>query len=517
MLPSWTEVGAVLLVVLGSVIVWAFVLPKVVHGRSVPGPEPSWLLGNVLDFVRLGQQVPQVLLHFRRKYGRCYQIWFFHQRVAVLTDLDDVQFVLKELNAPKHVSLKRCVASAGGEGLLTVSAPHHAPRRRAIAKHMHAGFLQHLHEHIDLQARLLAEKLRQAADREQVLDWGKASLALTLDVICSAAFGRSAHAQADPHQVLPKAVAVIMFEAGRNAALYPFRNAFGWYRNTRLRAAYDTVHRFAAEALQARQRETEAARRARPRDLLDVFRDAEREGVSFDVISEMITFMLAGHETTALGMSWLLYEVAQRPEVERRIREEVDAVYGDRMDFLLPFEDIARLEYLTRAWKEALRLHPIKAAGTFRQLEQTVRLPGSAYVLTRGTGVLIPPYVLHREPQHWPEPEAFRPERFTREATARRHPLAYQAFSGGPRNCIGQPMAVHESLAVLAALYRHYRVELACAPGEVAEFHDLSLKPQVKADAERGILEESVLPVRLRARKQWSASQPRWQKEGVAC
>ena len=502
MFALFLQILLLLLSTLFSLFVWVFVLPKVIYRRSLPGPRPSLIWGNTLEFARNVGRAPRVFQRFRDIYGRCYQVWFFYHRIAVLSDVEDVKFIAQTVNAPKSTAFKRTLMVFGGKGLLIVDEKLHPARRRVIAKHMHGDFMRHLHEHIRAQAAIWAKKLREAATRDEPLDLDKTATALTLDVICSTGFGRSANAQADLNEELPQAIARTMFELGRNVALYPFRNVFGWYLNPPLRAACDVIQRFALDAWHTRLTEPPEARQARPMDLLDVFLDAMGEGVKFDVLSEVVTFMLAGHETTAHSIAWTVFEVAQRPEVQQQIQAEVDALYGERTEFLLPFEDVARLEYLGRVWKEALRLHPVAATGTYREMPYDVQLPGTGYVLERGTKVLMPPYVLHRDPEYWPEPEAFRPERFIREAIAQRHPFAYQAFSSGPRNCIGQAVATHEAMALLGALYRHYRVQLACAPSDVAEFHDLTLKPQLVIGPRRQPHPGAGLPLRLSARSE---------------
>ena len=121
---------------------------------------------------------------------------------------------------------------------------------------------------------------------------------------------------------------------------------------------------------------------------------------------------------------------------------------------------------LGRTFKEALRKHPAVAGGTMRALSSAVRLP-SGERLPAGARVVVPSFTVHRNPRHWPDPEKFDPGRFTPEGSKGRHKQAFQAFSSGPRGCIGQGLATAEALRVLAAIFRRFELRLVDGPGGV--------------------------------------------------
>ncbi|WP_405010754.1 cytochrome P450 [Kitasatospora sp. NBC_01539] len=167
---------------------------------------------------------------------------------------------------------------------------------------------------------------------------------------------------------------------------------------------------------------------------------------------QVLIFLLAGHETTATSLAFALHLLGKHPEEQERAREEARAVLGDRAPTA---DDLAALPYTTAVLKEAMRLYPAAAVIGRRAVADCeiggVRIPA-------GADVLVAPYVTHRHPGHWDEPERFDPDRFTPEREAARHRYAWFPFGGGPRACIGQHFSMLESVLALAALLREFAV-----------------------------------------------------------
>jgi cytochrome P450 len=194
-------------------------------------------------------------------------------------------------------------------------------------------------------------------------------------------------------------------------------------------------------------------------DLLGMLMAATEEGSSAgmddrQLRDEIITMILAGHETTANLLSWTFHLLSKHPEVERRVREEARRVLGDRDPVL---EDVRSLEYTKMVIEEALRLYP--PAWVFeRQAIAPDTLGG--YPIEPGAIVALCPYVLHRHPDHWENPEGFDPERFRPERAEKRPRYAYLPFGGGPRTCVGNHFAMMEAQILLAMIVREQRLEL---------------------------------------------------------
>jgi cytochrome P450 len=201
-----------------------------------------------------------------------------------------------------------------------------------------------------------------------------------------------------------------------------------------------------------------AARRAHPtggEDLLSLLLDARENGEGLDdpeIRDQILIFLLAGHDTTAIALTFALHLLGNHPEVQRRMQWEVDDVLGDRTPTA---QDIEALAYTTMVLKEAMRLYP-PAPGLGRRAAAADRIGG--YDIPQGADVAVFPWVTHRHPDFWPEPERFDPERFTPEREAERHRHAYFPFGAGPRACIGQYFSMLEATIVLAMVARRYDV-----------------------------------------------------------
>ncbi|XP_021105991.1 leukotriene-B4 omega-hydroxylase 3 isoform X3 [Heterocephalus glaber] len=175
-----------------------------------------------------------------------------------------------------------------------------------------------------------------------------------------------------------------------------------------------------------------------------------------DIRAEADTFMFEGHDTTASGLSWALYNLARHPEYQERCRQEVRELLRGREPEEIEWEDLAQLPFLTMCIKESLRLHP-PVTGISRCCTQDVVLPNGR-VIPKGVTCLISIFGLHHNPAVWPDPEVYDPFRFDPENSKDRSPLAFIPFSAGPRNCIGQTFAMAEMKVALALTLLCFRV-----------------------------------------------------------
>jgi cytochrome P450 len=201
-------------------------------------------------------------------------------------------------------------------------------------------------------------------------------------------------------------------------------------------------------------------------DLLSLLSNAvdPETGKSMDAIdlrNNLLTFITAGHETTALALTWTFYLLSLHPAVERRVRQEIDSVTGGAP---LHAEHIDALAYTGRVIQEAMRLYP-PAALIVREARQDVELVQEH--IRAGTTIYVPVYALHRHEKLWHEPDRFDPSRFEPEAVKARERFAYLPFGAGPRICIGQSFAQMEATVVLASLLNSFRLRLR--PGHSPE------------------------------------------------
>jgi len=189
---------------------------------------------------------------------------------------------------------------------------------------------------------------------------------------------------------------------------------------------------------------------------------------------EVMTLFLAGHETTALTLSWSWYLLAQNPDAEKRFHAELDEVLGDRLPTMA---DLPHLQYVEQIAKESMRLYP-PAYGVGREVLEDFELGG--YHIPAKSQVFMFQWAVQRDPRFFPEPNRFLPERWTEEFTASLPKYAYFPFGGGPRACIGNYFAMMEIVLVLATIGRKYRFASS-------EEHPVSLLPSMSLRPRDGI------------------------------
>jgi cytochrome P450 len=213
-----------------------------------------------------------------------------------------------------------------------------------------------------------------------------------------------------------------------------------------------------------------------PNTLLAALLNAPRAGSAeplsdAELHRELMAFLVAGHTTTASALAWLWYVLGEHPEARERLEQECHAVLAGRLPGA---DDLSRLGYTRRVIDEVLRLYPPTWL-TARTASENDELGG--YTIPAGALILLSPYVTHRHPGCWDEPERFDPDRFIPARAATRPAFAYFPFGGGPRRCIGSGFATTEIQLIVVQVARRYRLGLV--PGNpVVPAAGLTLRPR---------------------------------------
>jgi len=206
-------------------------------------------------------------------------------------------------------------------------------------------------------------------------------------------------------------------------------------------------------------------------DFLDAFINADEKdsnkGMSDEeIIDEVMTLIIAGHETSANTLNWVWYELSQNKEVENKFHDEIERVASGDVP---AFDELANLKYCKQIIEETLRLYPPVWLYSRTALEDD---NVGGYDIPAGTNVFFTPYFIHRHTQHWSEPEQFNPANFSEEQVKNRHKFAFIAFSAGARRCIGDYFSIVEMQIHLATMAKKFRLE--CVDTNIVE-----LDPQV--------------------------------------
>jgi len=233
--------------------------------------------------------------------------------------------------------------------------------------------------------------------------------------------------------------------------------------NRRVRSARADFEATLDDIIAERQAEATADREARD-DVLSLLLSLDEATMTRERLGhQLLTFLVAGHDTTALTLTYTWFLLGNHPEAQRRLHEELDATLGDDDPTA---EDLFELPYLDTVLTEVLRLYP-PAFTTFRQPTKPVQLGG--YEIGSDAQLTIPQWLVHRDERWYDDPDAFRPDRWTDDFEASLPDYAYYPFGGGPRHCIGMRFARMEAKLAIATLARRYRFEtLTESPLELA-------------------------------------------------
>lgn len=169
-----------------------------------------------------------------------------------------------------------------------------------------------------------------------------------------------------------------------------------------------------------------------------------------EIIAQSMIFLLAGYETTASTLTFCIYELAKHPEVQNKLYDEIKTI-GDSLDL----NNLMKLPYLDAVISETLRKHP-PALALGREAMEEYHIPEYNFTIEKNQALIIPVYAIHHDPEYYPDPETFNPDRFLPENRHNIIPYTYLPFGGGPRNCIGMRFALSEAKLGLANILKNF-------------------------------------------------------------
>ena len=442
------------------------------QGTLAPGPRGLPLIGSAVPLLR---DILGTTLKGMHEYGDVVRYVAGPpgpMRVVAygIANPDDVQHVLATGSShyskqdAAYIELRGLV----GDGLLTSEGEVWRRQKRMVQPlftHKRVG------GYVDMMADEGDDVVRRwarATERGEKVDLHHEMTRLSLRIVGRALFG------ADVEEILPFFKHNVPFLSRRAfvRSITPVKIPLEWPTPGNRKAAKAQAEVYGVvDDLIARRREQPVE----GEDLLSLLIAAQdpEGGVALDdgeVRDQALIFLLAGHETTATSMTFALHLLGLHPDVQARVEDEVDEVLGDRLPTL---EDVEKLSLTTMVVKEAMRLYPA-AYAIPRLTEEDDEIGG--YTIRAGTVAVVSPWLAHRHPRHWEQPERFMPERFTPEREKARHRYAYLPFGGGPRACIGQYFSMLEAIIVTAMLARAFR--LKSPPGEVPLLPGVTLRPK---------------------------------------
>ncbi|XP_023612933.1 cytochrome P450 4V2-like isoform X2 [Myotis lucifugus] len=413
---------------------------------TIPGAYP--FLGHLLMLERGGKEFFQQLIHYSEEYRHVpmLKLWLGTVPVIAMDKAETIEVILTSSKQIDKSYLYTFLQPWLGLGLLTSTGNKWRSRRKMLTPTFHFTILEDFLGVMNEQANILVNKLEKHVDGEKFNCFFYITLC-ALDIICETAMGKNIDAQTNDDSEYVRAVYRMSDLLHRRMKTIWFWHDVlyllfkeGWDHKRNLKI----LHNFTTNVINERANEIKRDEEGKSDDkgttlsnrkckafldlLLNVM-DDEGNKLSLEAIQEEVdTFMFEGHDTTAAGINWALYLLGCYPEVQKKLNNELDEVFG-------------------------------------------------GYKVVKGSQIVLVPYALHRDPRYFPDPEEFKPERFFPENSVGRHPYAYVPFSAGPRNCIGQRFAMMEEKVVLSWILRHFWVESNQKREELGLTGELILRP----------------------------------------
>jgi cytochrome P450 len=430
--------------------------------RQIPGPSGQWPFGCMREYTRdpLG-----LLLRAHREYGEIVRYRLGPVKVVQLNHPSLVKHVLVDgaANYRKARRINR-LHPLMGDGLFLNEGDSWRTKRKLVQP----AFQQTRHqEMIQVLYGVIAERLAcwERLGEDESIELTSEFMALSLSFVGRALFSLDLGA-------IPGATALLDFlldvSTARVFSPNPFAGLWPTAANRRFRRALRELEKIILSAVERRLNGPSR------NDLLSLLMSHRRAGdepasMNRRLRDELVTFCLAGRGTTATALSWMFYMMGQHPDIYERLRSEAECLSEDQ---LLAEEDLQKLPFSAMVFKEIMRLYPPIWVIT-REAIREDEING--YSISPGTVLFISPYVIHRHPEFWTEPDRFLPERFSAELPSAVRP-AYLPFGSGPRTCIGLRMSMLEAQLTLLMVIRRFSFRLLS--GAIAPEPRITLRPR---------------------------------------
>ncbi len=426
-----------------------------------PGPKGRPIVGSLPD---LRNRPLEFMTDCVRQFGDVTYMKIADRHVYLLADPDMIEELLVTGN--RNFIKPQLLKDAGavlGNGLLTSDGDFWLRQRRLAQPAFHRDRIA---AYADLMVSFTRETLDTWEDGKP-FDIHEEMMALTLNIVAKALFGADVSGKAAQ---VGEALEVALERFVDRLSLMRIFDRLPLPRNVRFRRKKGELDAIIYEIIESRRRSGVDAG-----DLLSMLLQAQDLDGSrmndLQLRDEVVTLFLAGHETTAISLTWTWYLLALNPGVADRLFEELDEVLGDRMPEL---DDLPRLLYTDMVMRESMRLYPPAwRVGREALVDCTI----GGYDIPKGAQVIASQWVMHRDARYFDDPLEFRPERWEGDLKNRLPKFAYFPFGGGPRRCIGDMFAMMEGVLLLAAIAREFRFELVRGQ-KVELWPSITLRPR---------------------------------------
>ncbi|XP_043516515.1 probable cytochrome P450 6a14 isoform X1 [Frieseomelitta varia] len=453
------------------------------RARGVPGPKPRIYIGNFIDVLTKKRAICTIVkdLYDEFKKEPIFGIYEGTTPVLVINDLDAIKDVLIRdfsvfVDRGFHVFTE---ADPLSQHLFLLEPKRWRPLRVKLSPIFTSGKLKEMFPLVVECAGNLEKYLDKVTKDGTPVECRDLAAKFTIDVIGSCVFGISAHALEDENsefRKMGKRISTSSTKQRVREAIMQFMPSV--YEVIGHFLQMKDIDAFFINLVRDTMRYRKENNVIRP-DFIHMLMELKEHPEKVDSIeltdilltAQAFVFFVAGFETSSSTMAHTLYELAQNHEIQDKLRQEIRDVYS-KNGGNLTYTDVKGMSYLDKVFKETLRKYPILSMlnrraivnYTFRDMKITI---------PKGTKIWIPVYGIQHDPNIYPDPEKFDPERFNDDAAAARHPMSFLPFGDGPRNCIGARFAHYQSKVGLATILRNYKVDVCektTIPYEVNKF-----------------------------------------------
>uniref|UniRef100_T1J5A9 Cytochrome P450 n=1 Tax=Strigamia maritima TaxID=126957 RepID=T1J5A9_STRMM len=471
--------------------------------NKFPGPRTLPFIGNSLDFNVKPTEMLQLYIDYAKKWPKRFRYWVGERPYLTIYNPEDVEVILSSKIQIDKSHEYHYFDDWLGKGLLTSTGHKWRSRRKMLTPAFKYHLLDSFMDVFNIQSQILVERLATKVDNGS-FDVYPFISCCTLDILCDSVMGQSVNAQINSDSAYVRAtdkMEYIFLKRQYNVLLWP---DFIFYLSPLGREQTKTVkiiHAFSDKIIAERKKhyannsnnnfsieDNTRFKKKQHFTFLDILlqsRDKDDSLTDQEIRNEVDTFMAAGNDSAAAGLAWTVFLLGLYTNIQKKAQKELDDVLGKDNKFPITPDDLTNLKYLDCIIKESHRIFP-PVPMILRTLNQDVILDGKT--VPAGVTIQIQIYLLHHNPEIYPDPEVFNPDRFLAECNSQINAFSFIPFSAGPRNCIGQKYSMLMEKVIMANLLRNYTIE------SVDRMEDLVLTGQMTLRNEHGI------PIRLNKR-----------------
>ncbi|NXR05718.1 CP3AO protein, partial [Semnornis frantzii] len=449
--------------------IWPFGLFKKL---GIPGPKPLPFFGTCLEYRKGFLEFDSSCF---QKYGRIWGIYDGRQPVLGVMDPQIIKSVLVKDCYSTFTNRRRTDLAGVLQNAVSLAEDDQWKRLRTVlSPTFTSGKLKEMFPIMKHYGEALVKNVQKRVEKNSALPVKEIFGSYGMDVVTSTSFGVNMDSMNNPNdpfvREMKKLVRFDLFDPVFIISfVFPFLTPLMAKMNFSFFpiSAVDFFMRAISKIKREREQDTHKGRV----DFLQLMIESQRGGngenhsykalTDIEVLAQAFIFIFAGYEPTSNTLGYLAYELALHPDVQQKVLEEIDTVLPNKAP--LTYDAVMQMEYLDMAVNETLRLYPI-GGRIERTCKKDVEIHG--VTIPKGVVVMIPPYTLHRCPEFWPNPDEFRPERFSKDNKESIDPYAFLPFGAGPRNCLGMRFALLTLKVAIIALLQQFTFQ-TCKETEI--------------------------------------------------